>query len=626
MNIRELAYRNVTRNRRTYSAYFLSSAFAIMAFFVYSFFAFHPALSAGALGQYVFVSMSFAQSIIYLFTFFFILYSMGMFLKTRKRELGILMMLGMTKYQLKRLIFFENIMIGIGAIIFGILSGMLFSGVLIFVAPMILKLDISLSYYIPMKAIVVTSIMFFILFMIISLFSAGMIRKNKIMKLFRGSAEAKPEPKASIISSILAVVLLSAGYVGALLSHGAMVFIMMIPVTTVVIIGTYLLYKQLSVFIIRLCKKSKRFYWTQTNIITLSDLAYRMRDNARMFFIVTIISTVAFSAIGTLVGFASMTKGIMERPIAFHYHSRQGNSNESQHIQMIDKGLKKHNIVASKINVSTKNTEEQSLRSAIFIKESDYKEYAKVTGEPFNTVANKEVLFLSAEIPGPPMKERKEITLPNMNEHLKVKKVTSSSLGKILRGNVYVIPNTQYDLLQDGFIETKDYMYKTEGKKDEIEIGKELTHQIKPYQEHSTFSAEEYEQNQSLQIAGPILFVGFFIGIVFFVCAGSFLYFRLFSDLEDDVRLFEMIRKVGLTSGELSKVVTIRLALLFFVPIGVATLHGAVALTALGQMFEYSLFKENTVVLSIFIGIQVVYFLLIRSRYVKQLKERLRMH
>ncbi|WP_046945369.1 FtsX-like permease family protein [Bacillus cereus] len=626
MNIRELAYRNVTRNRRTYSAYFLSSAFAIMAFFVYSFFAFHPALSAGELGQYVFVSMSFAQSIIYLFTFFFILYSMGMFLKTRKHELGILMMLGMTKYQLKRLIFFENIMIGIGAIIFGILSGMLFSGVLLFVAPMILKLDISLSYYIPMKAIVVTSIMFFILFMIISLFSAGMIRKNKIMKLFRGSAEAKPEPKASIISSILAVVLLSAGYVGALLSHGAMVFIMMIPVTTVVIIGTYLLYKQLSVFIIRLCKKSKRFYWTQTNIITLSDLAYRMRDNARMFFIVTIISTVAFSAIGTLVGFASMTKGIMERPISFHYHSKQGNSNESQHIQMIDKGLKKHSIAASKTNISTKKTEEQSLRSAIFIKESDYKKYAKLTEEPFNTVANKEVVFLSANIPGPTMKERKEITLPNMNENLKVKKVTSSSLGKILRGNVYVISNNQYDSLQDGFIETKDYMYKTERTKDEIEIGKELTHQIKPYQEYSTFSAEEYEQNQSLQIAGPILFVGFFIGIVFFVCAGSFLYFRLFSDLEDDVRLFEMIRKVGLTSRELSKVVTIRLALLFFVPIGVATLHGAVALTALGQMFEYSLFKENTVVLSVFIGIQVVYFLLIRSCYVKQLKERLRMH
>ncbi|HDR7793794.1 TPA: ABC transporter permease [Bacillus luti] len=624
MNIRELAYRNVTRNRRTYSAYFLSSAFAIMAFFVYSFFAFHPALSAGELGQYVFVSMSFAQSIIYLFTFFFILYSMGMFLKTRKRELGILMMLGMTKYQLKRLIFFENIMIGIGAIIFGILSGMLFSGIVIFVAPIILKLDISLSYYMPMEAIIVTSIMFFVLFMIISLFSAGMVRKNKIMKLFRGSAEAKPEPKASIISSILAVILLSAGYAGALMSHGAMVFFMMIPVTTVVIIGTYLLYKQLSVFIIRLCKKSKRFYWTQTNIITLSDLAYRMRDNARMFFIVTIISTVAFSAIGTLVGFASMTKSIMERPIAFHYQSKQGNSNELQHIQMIDRELKRQNIEASKINVSTKKTEEQSLRSVTFIRTSDYKEYAKLTGEPFNIVSNKEALFLSVEIPGPPTKERTDILLPNVNEPLKVKKVTTSSLSKILIGNIYVISNNQYDSLQEGFKEEKNYMYTTNGTKDEIEVGKELTNQIKPYEEHVMFSAEEYEQNQSLQIAGPIFFVGFFIGIVFFVCAGSFLYFRLFSDLEDDTRLFEMIRKVGLTSRELSKVVTIRLALLFFVPIGVATLHGAVALTALGQMFEYSLFKENIIVLSIFVAIQMIYFLMIRSRYLKQLKERLR--
>ena len=37
---------------------------------------------------------------------------------------------------------------------------------------------------------------------------------------------------------------------------------------------------------------------------------------------------------------------------------------------------------------------------------------------------------------------------------------------------------------------------------------------------------------------GPILFVGIFIGIVFFVSAGSFLYFRLYSDLGEDVKKF----------------------------------------------------------------------------------------
>ncbi|PEB51101.1 ABC transporter permease [Bacillus pseudomycoides] len=625
MNIRELAFRNVTRNRRTYSAYFLSSAFAIMAFFVYSFFAFHPALSAGQLGQYVFVSMSFAQVIIYLFTFFFILYSMGMFLKTRKRELGILMMLGMTKFQLRRLIFFENVMIGMASIITGIICGMLFSGLLIWIAPLVLKLDLSLSYYLPITAIGVTSVMFFILFIIISFFSAGMIRKNQIMKLFRGSVKAKPEPKASIISSILAVLLLGTGYVGALSSHGAMVFIMLIPVTTVVIIGTYLLYKQLSVFIIRACKKSKRLYWTRTNIITLSDLAYRMRDNARMFFIVTIISTVAFSAIGTLVGFASMTKSIMDQPIAFQYQSKQGNENESGHVQMIEQTLKKYNISNEKTDIVSKQTEEKGLRDAVFVRESDYKKYAKLTGEQPGDLNENTALFLSVEMPVPQKIERQTLELPNQNTSLKVKEIHTSSLGKALTRNVYVISEDQYNLLQDGFKEVKDYMYQTKESKNEIEAGKEITNKIKSQQEHSRFSAAEYEQNQALQVAGPILFVGFFIGIVFFVCAGSFLYFRLFSDLEDDYRLFESIRKVGLTSGELSKVVTIRLALLFFVPIGVATLHGAVALTTLGQMFEYSLLKENAIVLSIFVGIQIVYFILIRSRYLKQLKERLRM-
>lgn len=74
-----------------------------------------------------------------------------------------------------------------------------------------------------------------------------------------------------------------------------------------------------------------------------------------------------------------------------------------------------------------------------------------------------------------------------MNERLKVKKINTSSLSKIIRGNVYVISNKQYDALQDGFKEEKNYVYKTEGTKDEIEVGKELTHQMKPYEEHATF-------------------------------------------------------------------------------------------------------------------------------------------
>src|SRR5690625_5893183 len=63
------------------------------------------------------------------------------------------------------------------------------------------------------------------------------------------------------------------------------------------------------------------------------------------------------------------------------------------------------------------------------------------------------------------------------------------------------------------------------------------------------------------------MFVGLFIGIVFFVSAGSFLYFRLYMDLDDDKQKFSSIAKMGLTDRELGKVIHQQTAILFFAPI-----------------------------------------------------------
>src|SRR5699024_12042508 len=97
-----------------------------------------------------------------------------------------------------------------------------------------------------------------------------------------------------------------------------------------------------------------------------------------------------------------------------------------------------------------------------------------------------------------------------------------------------------------------------------------------------------------------ILFVGLFIGVVFFVSAGSLLYFRFYSELDDDKEKFKAIAKKGLTEKELKKVINRQTAILFFAPIVVALIHGAVALTALSHMFDYILVKESTMVLGTF--------------------------
>ncbi len=62
-------------------------------------------------------------------------------------------------------------------------------------------------------------------------------------------------------------------------------------------------------------------------------------------------------------------------------------------------------------------------------------------------------------------------------------------------------------------------------------------------------------------------------------------------------------------------------AILFFAPIIVALVHGAVALTALMHLFDYNLVKESAMVLGGFAFIQIVYFFIVRYFYTKQIQQ-----
>lgn len=111
---------------------------------------------------------------------------------------------------------------------------------------------------------------------------------------------------------------------------------------------------------------------------------------------------------------------------------------------------------------------------------------------------------------------------------------------------------------------------------------------------------------------------GEFVGIM--GPSGSFLYFRLYMDLDEDKQKFSSIAKMGLTVKELKKVLTRQTAILFFAPIIVALIHGAVALTALSNLFEFNIFKESVMVFGVFLIIQIIYFFIVRFFYTKQIQ------
>ncbi|MDR2834215.1 MAG: ABC transporter permease, partial [Streptococcaceae bacterium] len=136
-------------------------------------------------------------------------------------------------------------------------------------------------------------------------------------------------------------------------------------------------------------------------------------------------------------------------------------------------------------------------------------------------------------------------------------------------------------------------------------------------------SAKAEFVDELLAFYAPILCVGVFIGIIFFMAAGSFLYFRLFSDSEEDAKKLKMISKIGLTQKELRQMISRQVAILFFTPILVALLHGVVALSAMNHMFEKGLQEIDLLVLGGFLAIQVVYYLFARLFYVRKLEREL---
>ncbi|WP_018764379.1 ABC transporter permease [Bacillus sp. 105MF] len=636
MNFRQLALNNVKGNWRNYKAFLISSCLSILVFFMYASFIYHPDVVSGNISMKTMVTKGLESMnyIIVIFSALFILYANSTFLRARKKEFGLLTLIGGTKAQLGRMIILEQMILGVIAIVVGIALGMLCSKLFFQALSVLLGVDKTLPLVWNGKAVLITASVYFVLFFILSLFGLWTVGRLQIIDLLREARKQKVEPFAFTWLCVVGILCIIVAYV-LCFQVTLMNFVMLfLPIVGLTIGGTYLLFTQGSTVVLKALQKRKKSFYTYPNMFVLSNLIYKMKDNARFLFVISIITAVVSSAVGTLyVFFEDMSyKTVASTPHAISYE---------------EKGVNTHNIISEeKMQELLKNHGFEDARKVTYVKLPATQKIEGLNGNhemPLGIISEKEY---NAEA----RKQKKEevhnapgsatmVLIDMMNDFVKLDrtkpfeftlngqkqsiKLNDPISQSVFNDEGYLIVNDQdfvkYAKVVSDEEKTKYYGYYIGDWKGTENLVVDLKKEI----------AQEQQQNfhnsvltyKAIKEQGAItMFIGFFVAVLFFFFACSMTYFKWFNDKEQDRIQFKSLKRIGMTDKEIHKIAIRQMGVIFFIPILIGTLHSGFALHTLGKMLYLDLWKSGAIVIGAYIVASAIYFMIAQRGYLKHVK------
>lgn len=622
MTFTQLIFRNMIRNYSLYLAYFFSCVLSILSFFVYSIFVFHPQLTNRVVLQNAVNWMYGASWIIYTFAICFILYSIQIFLQNRSREFEKWFLQGMSKSQFRIMIFYENICIGIASIVVGIICGISMEKLFLLISAKIMHIP-PLSYYFPSKAFIFTAGVYILLFAILAY----------VTPLFPIKRQANTWNKTSLLLSITSIILLSVGYFWSYTTTKTTIVTNFFPILLVIGIGTYFLYSQVIPYLLTLFKRKITWYWKKTKLIAVSNLLHSWKNYSLMFFIITMIYTITFCMLGTLASSQALNNQFhFDYPLTVGYIAKNKETIHAQNISQINRELKARGIpyttYQSQIKyMSLQSTKRKSYRQIPIVSYTDYKNMVlqsnNRTVEP--PLKENEVMgMLTSQLDNYPLKETYQVKNSSITLHQKKVGKHVTIPWRLLQSQALIVSDAMFARISSSSSAIFSGFYSNAALDKTFGLGKTLVYEgrIMPsdHKSYTMIVSGTLYQNQ-IHLFRILFFIMFLIGLVSFVASGSFVYFQLLSKRKEEADRYKILQKIGLTDQEWTKTISWQLAILFFLPITIAAIHSIFALVVLQKYFIASIVSEWMIVIAIFLIVQLLYFLLIRKRYMWKIQK-----
>lgn len=641
----KLAAGNIRKNRKIYYPYLLTAVLTAMMLYVISSLSSNQSLGSGNL----LITLQLGKLVTTLFAVIFLFYTNSFLMKRRKKEFGLLNILGMGKKHIALVIFCETLILLLVSLVLGIGLGILFDKLMFLLLMKLLGAAVSgLSFQILPGVVASTALIISVIFLLILLNSIRQIHLAKPIELLRGGEVGELEPKANWLLAVLGSLFLGAGYYISIAVTDAVTSILLFFVAVIcVILGTYLLFTAGSVTLLKLLRKDKRFYYGKpAHFINVSGMIYRMKQNAVGLANVAILSTMVlvmiFSTFSLWFGMDDTLRSHCPTQLVFEITSpisretvlsrveqavREENeslSEEMDYYSITFAGYKQGNVYLTDPEVE--NLSELATDGLSMLRLMDAEDFARLTGEKAE-LAEDELWLVDGSVP------HAQDDLYLFDRHYRIVRRFAAEDVVIPSDSLYVYPVrwlivkdravldqiVQAQLTAYGQNASKPvlclFVNLTTNDNETIQrcfhhiIEKLLTEAEGTITFHRTENQVTLRQELS-ELYGGLMFVGLFLGSLFTMAMILIIYYKQISEGYEDRERFRIMRQVGLSKAEIRRCIHLQILMVFFLPLLTALIHTCFSFPSVTHMFA-ALSMQNIPLMLRCMGISFVVFALL---------------
>ncbi|HEL2382469.1 TPA: FtsX-like permease family protein [Streptococcus suis] len=642
-----LALTNLKKNRRLYFPYALMTIVSTAIAYIFASLAFHPDLGQVKGANGVTMVLGFGMIVVMLAVAIMVFYANSFVMKQRSKEFGVYSILGLEKKHLLLMTFLENLVFAASSILTGLLLGLALDKLFYALLLKAMQMPVVLASTFQLKSLVTVLIYLFGIFALVSLFNIGKLGLTDSLKLVQGKKRGDKKTGFLWLQTLLALILLGAGYaIAQLVTSPIQAIPSFFGATLLVILGTYLLFHAGVISLLNWLKNRQTYYYKPENFISVSNLIFRMRKNALGLATITILSSMFLV---TMVGGLNIYIGgkdyiVNQNPNDFSIDvGMQPTTSKGQTEEWMAAILEEKDIpVESKVVYPYQQayfTEVTNQQVRFFTIEDgasiafsdlgigiiiDQANYEKMTGEALQLASDQVAIYSKG------VQYQAGQTLTFDEKEMEVvqvlpKNVTLGHLPDYMSFNVsqYLVVVVQDLTIFENQAENRYYMGFESSLSEEEQVSSQETFLSGTFESELwssnilpdgtnaiSLAYRAYAMRGFFSFAGSLFFIGLLLSLIFLMAVVLVIYFKQISEGYEDRDRFVIMTKVGLDEDQTRQSIRKQLLTVFFLPILLAFVHLAFAYKMLSSILLSIGVVNAGLMLQVTVGICGGYLLL----------------